>query len=255
VLAFVAVRGVSDILGGSDGQAVARSGAVDTRSVWPDDEARAFATRFARAYLTHSRRYPGSEQRIVASMSAPALRDTVAIERPRTQAVADTSVARVARLGADRALVTVACVVLGRSVSTRYLAVPVARDSAGGLVVFDLPSLASPPPGANVAPPEGEPLSGADAEQIEALLRRFLAAYLGGDREQLSYFMAPAAKLPVPLGGGYELIELERVERLGSRRVIAVARVHDRSSGAVYTLRYRIALARGDRWLVRGIEG
>jgi Conjugative transposon protein TcpC len=259
VLAFVALHGIRDIL--DEGGAPARAGAsVSSGPVgWPDDEARAFAVRFARAYLTRSRRYPGSERQAVAAMTAPELRDALAVSVPRrarAQAVAQASVARVARLDANRALVTVACVVLGRSVSTRYLAVPVARDRSGALVVFDLPSFTSPPAtAARASAVKAEPLEGADAGSVEALVQRFLTAYLAGQREQLPFFMVPGVAPPAPLGQTYRLLELERVEHLDRGRVAAVVRVRAGDSSPVYALRYRLRLAHRDRWLVQTVEG
>ena len=259
VLAFVALRGVTSIVGDQDAPASTHAGAPGAANNWPDDEARAFALRFARAYLTRSRRYPESGQRTVAAMTAPTLRDTLAVSMPRgsqPQAVAEASVARVVDLGRARSLVTVACVVLGRSSSTRYLAVPVARDRSGALIVFDLPSFTSPPRSAgDVREPQGELLDGADAIAVEPLVRRFLTAYLAGDTEQLPFVMAPGAVPPAPLGQEYQLVELDRVERLDRERVTAVVRVREAGSRAVYALRYRLRLARADRWLVRGVEG
>jgi len=257
VLAFVALRGVTDLLGNED--VPARVVAAGAAPAWPDDEAQAFALRFARAYLSRSRRYPGVERQTVAAMAAPELRDALTVSVPsrvRPQAVPEVSVARVVGLDRDRALVTVACTVLGRSISTRYLAVPVARDAAGGLIVFDLPSFTSPPRPAN-APrlAQREPLEGSEADAVNALVRRFLAAYLAGDREQLPFVMARDAVPPAPLGERYQLVDLERVQRLDHARVTAVARVRESESRAVYTLRYRLRLKRTDRWLVLGVEG
>ena len=251
VLAFVALRGIGDILGETGAPSAAGAGVSGAATGWPDDEARAFAVRFARAYLTRSRRYPGSERQTVAAMTAPELRETLALSVParaRPQAVAQASIARVAQLDTGRALVTVACVVLGRSVSTRYLAVPVARDRSGALVVFDLPSFTSPPAtAARVSAATAEPLEGADADSVEVLVQRFLTAYLAGQREQLPFFMVPGVAPPAPLGQTYRLLEFERVERLDRGRVAAVVRVRERRSSAVYALRYRLRLAHRER--------
>jgi len=259
VLAFVAFRGVGDVLGDRGAAAPARAGVSGLVAEWPDDEARAFAVRFARAYLTRSRRYPGSERQTVAAMTSPDVRDQLVGSLPRgarAQAVAEASVARVARLDPGRALVTVACVVLGGSVSTRYLAVPVARDRAGALVVFDPPSFTSPPAiAARVRGVQTDPLDGSDVDAINVLVQRFLTAYLSGQQEQLPFLMAPGAAVPAPLGARYRVVELENVKRLDRRQVAAVVRVREQGSPAIYVLRYRLRLAQRDRWLVQGVEG
>jgi Conjugative transposon protein TcpC len=254
-LAFVMIRGIGDVL--ADDRAPVPSGSGrKAAAAWPDDEARAFAIRFARAYLTPSRRYPAYQTQTLTAMAAPELRDDLVDVATDSgwQAVDQATVARVTPLSADRALITVACLVLGKTVSTRLLTVPVERDARGDLVVFDQPSFTSPPRRGESSGVDGEPLTGEDNEAIEGLLRRFLKVYLAGDEEQLPYFLTPGATL-APLGHAYELLDVAQIARLDRSRVAATVRARDGETGAVYTLRYRVALARGDRWLVQAVDG
>jgi Conjugative transposon protein TcpC len=265
ILLFVAVRGVGDILAGGERAVPAASIALPAAAGWPSDEARAFAINFARAYLTYSPRHPEYHKQAVEPMLAADLRANAAISVPQngpTQTVDQAAVARTERLDGNRALLTVACVVFGKTVTTRYLTVPVARDGRGGLAVFDYPSFTSPPPAASVsadAKADEESLTGPDAEPIESLLRRFFPVYLSGRGDQLSYFVATGAQVP-PLEQNYEVVDLVSVSQEGKqggarRRVLAVVRARDHETDAVYTLRYRLSLSRGDRWLVSRIEG
>ena len=97
---------------------------------WPDDDARAFAADFARAYLSFSPKHADASARAVRALAAPELVDAIAPDygdRAPRRTVASVMVARAARLDARHALVTVAAIVEGTS-ATVYLTVPVARD-------------------------------------------------------------------------------------------------------------------------------
>src|SRR3954451_3643245 len=92
---------------------------------WPDDDARAFAADFARAYLSFSPRRVDASARAVQAFAAPELASAIAPvygENAPRQAVVSVTVARTARLDARHALVTVAAAVEGAP-ATRYLTV------------------------------------------------------------------------------------------------------------------------------------
>jgi hypothetical protein len=262
---LVLLRGVADILAGDERATPATSAARPAAAAWPNDEPRAFAISFARAYLTYSPRHPEYHEQAVRPMLTPELRANAALSVPETgdtQTVDQAAVARTERLDNNRALITVASVVFGKTVTTRYLTVPVARDGRGGLAVFDYPAFTSPPPAASLsadAKAEEESITGPDAEPIESLLRRFFPEYLSGRGDRLSFFLATDAQL-ASLDQTYEVIDLVSVAQEGEqdgprRRVLAVVRARDTETRAVYTLRYRVRITRGDRWLVQDIEG
>lgn len=220
-------------------------------AAWPDDEARAFAADFARAYLTAP---ASSLERYVA----PDLASTVAaeFEEGARQDVGAVSVARVASLGASQALITVAATV---DADTLYLAVPVARDGAGGLVVTDLPSLVGPPARAAVQAPSREPVDSSERTAIEDVLKRFLTAYLAGDAEGLEYLVPPGTRVSA-VGRRYELADITSLQLAAppkgrTRAVWVSVRARDDQSRAIYGLRYRLQLVRDDRWYVAAVIG
>src|SRR5205823_10667211 len=86
------------------------------------------------------------------------------------QSVGGAAVARWAVVDSSRALITVAVD------GGRYLTVPVARDGAGGLVVYDLPSFAAPPARGHVAATSVDPLSGSERDAIVDVVGRYLKA-------------------------------------------------------------------------------
>jgi hypothetical protein len=225
---------------------------------WPDDEARTFAADFARAYLSYSPTQPEAHAQALEPFVAPELVSSIAPEFPGDQArqtVGSVSVARTAKLGGSRALITVAAAVNG---DTRYLAVPVARDSRGGLVVSDLPSLVAPPARAVVAAPELEPVASNERGGIEDVLNRFFSAYLAGDSRGLEYLLPAGARIGA-LGQRYKLVgvtslALAAPAKGSTREVWASVRARDAGTRAIYGLRYRLRLVREDRWYVAAVN-
>jgi hypothetical protein len=260
VLALLLVRGASDVLAGDKPAASAPTSRAAAAS-WPDDEARAFAADFARAYLSYSPRHANRYARAVLPFVSADVAGSIVprfAQRDSRQIVQSAVVARTARMGDGRALVTVAATVAGRGVSTRYLTVPVARDASGGLTVYDLPSFSAPPARGRVQPTELEPLSSAEGAEVQDVLARFFRAFLAGRSADLAYFVPAGVRIEA-LGQRYELAGLDSVEQIGSsagsaRSVVATVRARDVESRAVYALRYRVGLVRRDRWYVAAVN-
>jgi len=261
VLALVLVRGATDVLSSGRTAPVARVSRSSAVAAWPDDEARAFAADFARAYLSYSPRHPGRYARGLLAFVSPELASSVVPQFASggsRQVVGDAVVARSMPAGEGRALVTVAATLVGGSASTRYLTVPVARDARGGLVVYDLPSFSPPPARGQVALADPQPLSGADAPAVQDVLTRFFAAFLAGRSADLGYLVLAGTRIGA-LGQAYELGGIDAVEQVGAgggrRRVVLVTvRARDSVSRAVYALRYRVELVRRDRWYVAAVN-
>ena len=227
---------------------------------WPDDDARAFAADFARAYLTYSPKDPDASARAVRSFAAPGLGDSIAPEydgeAPR-QAVASVTVARIARLDARHALVTVA-VAVEDATEMRYLTVPVARDAAGGLVVSDLPSFAAAPARASVEDAVTDPLPVSERPAIEPVVSRFLRAYLAGDASGLEYLVPAGVRIAAP-SLRHQLVDVVDLALAApvsgrERLVLASVRARDAATGAVFSLRYQLRLVRQDRWYVAAVN-
>jgi hypothetical protein len=260
VLALLLVRGASDVLAGERPPPPV-PGARGTAVSWPDDEARAFAVDFARAYLSYSPRQPDRYARGVLPFVSADVAGSVVPRFARSdsrQFVQSAVVARTSASGDERALVTVAATVVGRDVSTRYLTVPVARDPGGGLTVYDPPSFSAPPARGRVQRAELEPVSGAEGAEVQDVLARFFRAFLAGRSADLEYFVPAGVRIGA-LAQRYELAGLDSVEQIGSsagrtRSVLASVRARDAQSRAVYPLRYRVRLVRRDRWYVAAVN-
>jgi hypothetical protein len=254
------LRGAGDVLS-ADERTSSASPARVAAVGWPDDEARAFAVDFARAYLSYSPRhssgYERELRRFVSTELVGSIRPAFAERRSR-QVVMAATVARTAVVDRDRALVTVAATVVAGDVETRYLTVPIARDRLGGLAVFDLPSFVAPPSATQAEPTEVEPLVGRERAEIEDVVGRFFRAYLGGDARALEY-LVPAGVRMGALGERHELAGLVSLALTTpaagrSREVAVTVRARDVKSRAVFPLRYRLRLVRGDRWYVAAVN-
>ena len=154
------LRGLASVLAPREPAVVVQSHR-STATAWPDDDARAFAAEFARAYLTYSPKRPDAAARAVQAFAVPELAVSIAPEydaNAPAQTVGSVTVARATTLDARHALVTVAATLDGAA-ATRYLTVPVERDEAGGLVVSDLPSFAAAPARASVDTSATEPVT------------------------------------------------------------------------------------------------
>jgi hypothetical protein len=231
-------------------------------AVWPDDAARAFAAEFAASYLRVDPDAGVEASRAaLAELAAPEIADRLVAQLDvgaARQQVLSVTPAGSMRMDREHALITVAARLSGKQPRSVRLTVPVARDAHGGLVVYDLPSLAPAPERADAAPPAGTPMLGAERAGIGDVLRRFLRAYVSGDRAGLAY-LVPAETRIGATAGGFELLDLGSVTALGdtdgpTRLVLATVNVRDRVSRATYALRYSVRLVRRDRWYVAAIN-
>jgi hypothetical protein len=139
---------------------------------------------------------------VVAGFASPELAGELPArweERAPRQAVRSAVVSGAVALDARRVLVTVAATVAAARVSAWLVTVPVARDAGGGLVVYDLPSLA--PALATVGRELGEPLLGSEGAEVRDVLSRFLRAYLAGDAGGLMYLVPPGTRVGAATGG------------------------------------------------------
>ena len=252
------LRGLASVME-PRGPATAAVAAKPAATPWAGDEARAFASDFARAYLTYSPSDPDVSATAVRAFVAPELASSIVpeyVEDASRRAVGSVSVARVAVLDSSHALVTVAAAATGGTV---YLSVPVARDAHGGLVVSDLPSLAAPPARASVPSVSLESLPIGERGAVEDVVSRFLKAYLAGDAGGLVYLEPSGVRIGA-LARKHELVDVVSLALAAPakgqvREVVATARVRDAATGAMYGLRYRLRLVREDRWLVAAING
>jgi hypothetical protein len=110
VVVLLLLRGAADLLA-VEPRAPATPAPRAAAVTWPDDEARAFAVEFARAYLGWSPRRPSEYERELQGFVSPELAASLVPEltgRGPDQTVQAATVARTATVDSDRALVTAA---------------------------------------------------------------------------------------------------------------------------------------------------
>jgi hypothetical protein len=245
VLGLLLLRGIVAAPAGQAPVAAAPGLATDQASA-------AFAVRFARAYLEEP----------AAEALTPYLAEGAKLGTGRPpqggELVAQAEVTGTDELGGGRAVLTVACEL--RDSRTLYLAVPIVRSKAGEVAALGAPSIVAGPAAAGADPERPQPLGGSDAGAIQALVEKFLPAYVeASEPSDLAYFVPPGAVVQ-PLGGGLGFRALSGVTQLGSgegprREVLAAARLTDPASGATYPVVYRLDLVKAPRWYVRAVEG
>ncbi len=257
ILGFLLLRGVGDVLGGSEPEVTRAAPGAD----WPDAEAQAAVLDFTRRYLTYSPDQEKLHAASVASYLAPNLEEGAGFEVPgegKDQTVGQVAVAEVKRLSPDRALVEVSAAVYGRTVSNRRLVAPIARDGRGRVTVYDYPALSAPHDRGTVEVDEPPELRETERDQVAATLERFFPPYLAGQQKALSY-LAPTGVEPRALNVRYRFLELERVGDLGGTRggrrvVVARVRARDIETKAEQLLSFHLRLVKRDRFYVEAVN-
>lgn len=247
-LAVVLGRGLISILERSEAQP------IQIGEKRGDEAVAATAERFARLYLEDP-----SSKALRPFLAAGA---QIGVGRPasaRGAEVAQAAVIRRVEVGDGRVVVTVSCEL--RDSRTLYLVVPIVRLGPGEAAVLGAPSIVAVPAVVGADPEQPRPLAGPEAPAIGDLVSRFLPAYLSAaDSSELAYLLAPGTQV-IPLAGSLELDSVGSVNQLGdaegpTRHVLAVARVREPVSGAVYQLTYRLRVVeRAGRWYVDSVEG
>ena len=127
------------------------------------------------------------------------------------------------------------------------------------MAALGAPSLVAVPAAAGVDVERLQPLAGTEAGAIEALIARFLPAYLSATSSgELSYLLAPGVEV-APLGGALSVVGAPSISQLGAgegptREVLASVKVTE-EGGGVYPATYRLRLVRHERWYVAAVEG
>jgi len=205
-----------------------------------------FAQRFARAYLAPDDRR-GERARQLAALTASSVDLGGAALTRSPRQVQWTAVAGTQRTGPRRILVVVEAPVASGVVD---LAVPVAWDGEGRMVVPAAPALVGPPLTATTA--AGAVERDVEDAQLRAVCERVVRNYLAADLQDLQADLAPGARVSLP-ALRLRLRSVAEVTWAAASRV-AVTVDAARPGGGVAALRYELAVSRsGGRWLVKSV--
>lgn len=246
-LLILSVAGLRAIIDHSSAPPGAPAPLAETAS---DPAAEAFAEGFADVYLSWDADKPQRRRRALLGYLPSSLdeEDGFTPADGTSQRVVWT-----AAMGAERFGSTLNVTVAARTTDgdVLHLTVPVARDENGFLYVAGYPALVGAPPLARDAtPPQGEEV---EDETLKTVVERALINYLAGARENLLADLAPEAVVSLPA----RKLTVSSVETptwvVPNHRVAAVVTATDEEE-STWTLRYELAVRRGDRWYVAGIE-
>lgn len=205
-----------------------------------------FAERFARVYLSAEDDRGGRAQQL-AALTSPDVDLGAGAPVGGESEVAWSAVVSAHRAGPRRQTVVVEA---GSGDGVIDLAVPVAWDRGGRMVVPAAPALVGPPLTTTkaIAPAERD----VEDAQLQAVGARVVRNYLAGDGQDLQADLAPGTRVSLP---GLRL----RVQRVNEITWAAASRVAlsvdaARADGDSVALRYELAVTRSaGRWLVTSV--
>jgi hypothetical protein len=231
-----------------------------TAQSWPGDDAKAYAATFASTLLTYSPDHTDERTAALRAMLVSRLDPDQMLSPNGTQTITGAWASSARRVDSQHANVTVVVQsTSGRQApATACLSVPVARDDAHGLVVYDYPAPVSCPARASTPDPASSEIEEPTATDIRSMLQRFLAEQYMTGGDVAPEFLVPGAQV-VPLGHAYARVNVTSVAQTPastarSRMVLATVTARDAATGADLTIRYRIRVVyRNQRWLVQSV--
>lgn len=231
-----------------------RATAPSSRSSGIDVAAAAYATSFARAYLTYDSASPAAQQAAIGRFVGGGPQGSSAGFTPPSSGSDSVGFAQVvgyqpAAGGGE--LFTVQADTSRHG--TVYLAVTIARGSGGALELVGEPALVGPPVSAPaVADPSQANMPVSDPE-LAAVVTRALGDYLRGDSSDLQSNLAtgaPTPNVPAPLNH----VQVTRVAWQAPGRMVGADVQGSDGAGGTYSLHYELSVIRQGRWYVSAIE-
>lgn len=213
-----------------------------------DLAAEGFAEAFARAYLTWDASRPQVHEQQVSAFTSDALERGAGLQAPArgAQTVTWTAAIRDEPRPRGLRLITVAA---ETSKSPYYVSVAVQRDRRGSMAISRYPALVGAPPVAsNLGSLDEPPVENA---QLESVVRRALANYLGRQATNLRADLDPRAVVALP-PTALRVGSIDTPAWVAPDRVIAEVRAEQ--GGATWMLSYELGVVKRERWYVRSIE-
>jgi len=218
-----------------------------------DQGAEAFASLFARRYVTWSATSPAEHAAGLAAFLNGATDPDLGFGAPTrgSARVLWDEVVQARAVGPDEHLYTVE-LDTGAAELT-YLSVDVIRTASGALQLGRYPALVGPPLVAPAAGLLGGGIGGVSDPSLSAVIGRGLRNYLAGSQANLAADLAPGTVVSPPSDPlTVDQIQGLRVERDGD--VLATLVAHD-ADGTSYTLTYELEVVRSaGRWLIAAIQ-
>jgi hypothetical protein len=219
----------------------------------PDRGAEAFASLFARRYLSWNASAPQAYQESLGPFVGVGIAEQAGMQLPASGAEETqwVQVVQERRGPLGERVFTMACQT--DSAGLLYLAVGVVRKSSGALALAGYPAIVGAP-ASNGAENVVEGFRDVDEPPLAEVVERALRNYLGDAGSELAADLTESARVSLP-GLQLTLDALEQLKWLpGGGSVFAVLQASDRR-GTRYTLAYELDVARiGARWEVAAIQ-
>ena len=218
----------------------------------PDPAAEAYATLFARRYLTWNSAEPQASASALESFLGPAMEPDAGLELPASgeQKVEWAEVVQAREPAPAEHLYTVAAQT--DTAGLVYLTVAVTRAAGGALALDGYPAFVGAPASAPARSPEHlrEVLDPALATVVRRVLRNYLAA----SASELEADLASGARVSLPVLP----LTLDSVQRLDwaseGSAVLATVQAQE-ARGGQYTLAYELDVEREqDRWEISAVQ-
>ncbi len=209
-------------------------------------EVEGFAERFARVYLSPEDDR-GGRARQLAVLTSPEVDLGAGALTTGAAETTWSAVVSARRTGPRRMTVVVE---VGDRGGVIDLAIPVAWDSEGRMVVPTAPALVGPPltTATTTAPAERE----VEDAQLQTVSARVVRNYLAGDGQDLQADLAPGARVSLP-GLRFRVQRVNEITWAAASRV-ALSVDAARADGGSVALRYELAVTRSSgRWLVTSV--
>lgn len=219
-----------------------------------DPAAQAFATLFARRYLTWDASRPDSYEQALAPFLGEAVDPNAGLRPPAagSQSVRWADVVQARSVTADEHVYTVAAEATHAGVV--YLSVVVARDPVRGLAIARYPAFVGAPAAHPATTLSGDSGAAVGDVSLSRVIERALRNYLAGSASNLAADLVAGAHVTLPPNP----LALQQLTQLQWRRdgtgVLATVVANDQR-GAAYTLSYELDVASaGGRWEVAAIQ-
>lgn len=219
-----------------------------------DPAAAAFASLFARRYLSWSAREPQMHRRALEPFTGEAMDPDAGLRVPATgeERVEWSEVVQDRQPQPGEHVYTVAAQTDAEGLL--YLTVDVSRNAEGALVLGGYPAFVGPPAYSAASDPSTGELPEVQEPALEAVVRRALTNYLSGAASDLAADLTSGARVSTPPVA----LALQSMRRLqwtsGGRSVLAQVQALD-SHGVEYALAYELDVARAQgRWEIAAIQ-
>jgi hypothetical protein len=233
---------------------LSRAPAPSSRSSGIDVAAAAYATSFARAYLTYDSANPSAQQAAIAPFVGGGAQGSGAgftAPSSGSDAVGFAQVVGYQPAAGGGEVFTVQADTSRHG--TVYLAVTVARTSGGALELVGEPALVGSPASAPAVTDPSQANMPVSDPGLAAVVTRALGDYLRGDGSDLQSNLAtgaPTPSLPAPLSS----VQVTRVAWQVAGRVVGADVQASDGAGGAYSLHYELSVIRQGRWYVSAIE-